>query len=460
MRVYTAFLFAGVNNPEYLHCTHKYFGEVTPEQLSEIERMVALYFQERTPVAPKVNFTVRKQYGELENVPVLCPDIFSLGDFLPDLRESFRKFRQDDFSYSPHVTTELDAVIVPIDRYALVGQDGVICSWFFAEAKVKNQRSLELRPIKESPEDYEAVEKRIIELFRKRLYLPLLQEFSESALILRNAKDDLFSAIRTGRITYNRGVFSGRFNSTISRELKKLGARWDRSGKAWRLKSDELPVELKHAISSSEYRYKQKITAIDKQLADIVPAEIAKHLQIENLFDSTLWKVDKEFKTSLRGLTVAPELSAEQRKRIAAEWQENMKLWIQTFTEKEILRLRKDMRESIESGNRYEAAINAIKSSYGVSRNKAKFLARQETSLLMTKFKQTRYEDAGVREYRWGCVAGSPLHPVRPWHKALEGKIFRWDNPPVTTKPGEAARRNNPGQDYNCRCFARPIVKF
>jgi SPP1 gp7 family putative phage head morphogenesis protein len=95
-----------------------------------------------------------------------------------------------------------------------------------------------------------------------------------------------------------------------------------------------------------------------------------------------------------------------------------------------------------------------------VSANKAKFLARQETSLMTTKLKETRYREAGVNEYKWKTVAGSKLHPVRPSHKILEGRIFRWDDPPITTPPGEAVRRNNPGQDYNCRCFAQPIVRF
>jgi hypothetical protein len=35
------------------------------------------------------------------------------------------------------------------------------------------------------------------------------------------------------------------------------------------------------------------------------------------------------------------------------------------------------------------------------------------------------HEKWGVHEYRWSCVAGTKNHPVRLWHKALEGKIFR-----------------------------------
>ena len=87
----------------------------------------------------------------------------------------------------------------------------------------------------------------------------------------------------------------------------------------------------------------------------------------------------------------------------------------------------------------------------------------------MAKYKETKYVAAGVPEYRWGCVKmphqSSPQAIYKPGdvrysHGILEGKIFSWNNPPITTPPGEPERRNNPGQDYNCRCFAIPIVRF
>lgn len=39
---------------------------------------------------------------------------------------------------------------------------------------------------------------------------------------------------------------------------------------------------------------------------------------------------------------------------------------------------------------------------------------------------------------------------VRPSHAANDKKIFAWGNPPAT---------GNPGEDYNCRCWAEPIKK-
>lgn len=321
-------------------------------------------------------------------------------------------------------------------------------------------KTIELKPIRETKDDYDALEARIRELFRREIFLPLVRELKINPNILQNSRDDLLSAIQSGQISFSRGSFKGQFNSAISRELRKIGAKWDRTQGSWKVPASSLPIDVRAAISASESVFAQKLAKIDERLRKLLPEEIADRLKVSNIFDRALFKVEREFQASVAGITVAPKLSDEQRKRIADEYSNNMKLYIKDFSEKQITELRADVQKSVFTGNRYESLVDTIQKRYEVSANKAKFLARQETSLLMTKFKETRYADAGVKEYIWGCVVGSPKHPVRPAHKKLEGKIFRWDDPPITTEPGEPVRRNNPGQDFNCRCFARPIVRF
>lgn len=321
---------------------------------------------------------------------------------------------------------------------------------------------IELKPIKESTEDFDMLEARIKETFKRLVYYPLLRELQEPRRTLQNAsgEDALIEAIRSGRITFSRGKFSGKLNATLTKELKKLGAKWDSKSASFRLLSADLPDSLRSAVTLSETRFLEKIAGIDKKLAQILPEEIADSVKSADLFDRTLWRTNEAFEDSVKGITVAPKLTADQRARIAEEWQENMRLWIQNFTEEEITSLRAKIQKAAFAGVRRESVLQTIQTSYGVSANKAKFLAKQETSLLMAKFKETRYTDAGVHEYKWGCVAGTKNHPVRPAHKRLEGRIFRWDNPPITTEPGQPARRNNPGEDYGCRCFAKPVVRF
>jgi SPP1 gp7 family putative phage head morphogenesis protein len=329
-------------------------------------------------------------------------------------------------------------------------------------------KQIELKPIKETTEDYEEVERKIKELFRDQIYRPLMRILGGHRRALLNAKPGLLDAIKYGRIQFYRGTFSGRFNALISKELKALGARWDRSTGTWRLSQSSLSPEIKTAIQASAAHFQQKLDKIDRKLTQILPEEIAGNLKVEHLFDSTLWKVERDFNASIRGITVAPQLTKDQRKRIAKEWQNNMNLFIKDWTKKEIVELRKSMQESVFAGNRYESAVKTIEKSYGVATSKAKFLARQETGLLMAKFKEVRYKDAGVKKFIWKCVSGTAAHPVRPTHKACDGKIFSWDNPRELGKNGlvnpngahKPGDNKNPGEDYNCRCYAKPIVEF
>lgn len=327
-------------------------------------------------------------------------------------------------------------------------------------------KTVELRALTDNDKDYEAIERDIKRLFKEEIYLPIIREIGARPKILTNSVEDLLEAIRSGRIQFYRGTFSGRFNATISKELRALGARWERTTGTFKLPLSSLPVQVKMAISSSESNFRAKLRAVDRRLAQILPEKIADRIKLNEHFDSVLWKVEDQFSKSLKKIAIPPKLSPEQTKRLSEEYQNNMKLWIKDWTEKEIANLRKNVQASVFAGNRFDAVIKIIRDSHDVSINKARFLARQETRLLVTKFKQTRYEDAGVSEYRWG-ISNNPIQPkgapyvkgmVRHDHGVLAGKVFAWNNPPVVDS--NTGKRANPGQDYNCRCYAIPIVRF
>jgi SPP1 gp7 family putative phage head morphogenesis protein len=325
-----------------------------------------------------------------------------------------------------------------------------------------------LKPVKESTADYDQIEAKIRELFKRTIYLPLVKLLQPQRKTLINAKPGLLDSIKYGRIQFYRGRFMGRFNAQSSKELKALGAHFDRQTGTWKLSQSSLTQEIRTAIHASEFHFIQTLERIDQKLTQILPEEIADRLKVDHIFDSTLWKVEREFAATLKHLTVPPQLTKEQRAVIAKDWQNNMKLFIKDWTKKEIVQLRKDMQQSVFAGNRYETAVKTIEKSYDVSLNKAKFLARQETGLLMAKFKEVRYKQVGVKRFKWKCVTGTAAHPVRPEHKVLDGKIFSWDNPRELDKNGlvnpsgahKPGDNKNPGEDYNCRCYARPIVEF
>ena len=81
-----------------------------------------------------------------------------------------------------------------------------------------------------------------------------------------------------------------------------------------------------------------------------------------------------------------------------------------------------------------------------ITKRRAKFIARDQTSKLNGQLTQLRQTQAGVSQYVW-VTAGDER--VRPTHAANEGQTFSWNDPPAT---------GNPGDEYNCRCTAIPVL--
>lgn len=326
-------------------------------------------------------------------------------------------------------------------------------------------KRIELRPIRTRPSDFDALEDEIRKLFRELIYAPLVKLLGGSERAILNSKSDLTRALMAREIVYESGRFTGRFRAAVTKELKALGAVWDKRTSSFSVPIGQLPGDVRATIQASAERFRKTADKIEKALGQGLPAEVAKAARLDRFFSDALFRVDTEFKETVKGIAIAPKFTKEQADRIAAEYTKNMQLYIQDWTEKEIKELRERVAEKAVRGERYESLAKEIQASYGVSQRKAKFLARQETSLLMTKFKQVRYESAGVRKYKWATVhnpkdSSPDEHKpgnVRYYHGLLDGKVFSWENPPIVDEKGN---RKNPGQDCNCRCTAIPIVEF
>lgn len=104
------------------------------------------------------------------------------------------------------------------------------------------------------------------------------------------------------------------------------------------------------------------------------------------------------------------------------------------------------------SGKTTKSIMQDIQHTYGVSRSKARFLARDQMAKLNANISQMQQTDAGVTEYIWSSSGDGR---VRDRHKELDGKKFKWSEPPIVDK--KTGRRAHPGQDYQCRCVALPV---
>lgn len=317
-----------------------------------------------------------------------------------------------------------------------------------------------LKPITADTKIEKKIRDHIVEVLKKEIYIPLILKAGVKSTKLENSIDDLLKAIRAGQLVYINGKFKGKLNATLSRELRRIGAEWDRVQGAWSIPQSKLPATIKTEILLSKAKFLEVIDNVDEKLKSINPEKIAEKISLKEAFDTSLYEFDQKFVDSIKAISVQPKFSRSEIDKISDEYNDNMRLYIKNFTEEETKRLREMVQQNVLKGIRYEGLVDTIKESYEVSLNKAKFLARQETNLLLTKFREIRYTRSGLNKYEWRTVAGSADHPVRDSHKELNGKIFSWDNPPITTMPGKPQRRNHPGEDYNCRCIAVPVLEF
>lgn len=332
------------------------------------------------------------------------------------------------------------------------------------------EKKILLPPLHSDPEDFLELERKLKRHFREKIYLPLMVELQLPRKLIQNAADNnpLFDALFSGRISFYRGTFSGRLSAEITKELRKIGAKFNRKEGTYKLHWSELPIDVKNVVAASEIAFTKKIEKIDRKLAEIVPEQLSKSFKSYEFFDKTLWKADKSFRKNVENVTDTPKLTSFQAKAISEGWSNNMDLWIRGWTEKEIKSLRANIQKSVMEGNRWGSLVETIQESYGVSQNKAKFLARQETRLMVETYRQARYEEAGLDEYIWRCVKrphdSPPPAPhipgnVRYAHAILDGTTQRMSQPPIATNPGEPIERANPGITYNCRCFMQIVAR-
>lgn len=113
-------------------------------------------------------------------------------------------------------------------------------------------------------------------------------------------------------------------------------------------------------------------------------------------------------------------------------------------------RLFKLTTEAMFNGTRASEIAKEIMRSGEVTASRAKMLARTGVSSTATALTKARAEFIGSTEFVWRTSRDGA---VRSSHRRLEGRVFRWDDPPEVD-----GFRGLPGEFANCRCFCEPVI--
>jgi SPP1 gp7 family putative phage head morphogenesis protein len=307
------------------------------------------------------------------------------------------------------------------------------------------------------------VESQIKTIFYEIVFAPIMEIIRKTTPQAAHLKEiynaggnltSLLVAIRSGRVQYLDGVFAGDFSVGISKDLRAIGATFDLRTKTYKMPVAAVPefVRAEAALyqSIAKAAHEEMIRRLNEVELQLAQAGGLPDIDAE----STIRSIEKGWQKSAKLLEVQPRLSPQATEALAADYNKNLKLYIQNFSQQSVKVLRETVEANAMEGYRFDKLTEEIRHRYGVTANKAKFLARQETGLFMAKYRKQRFEQAGVRKYKWSTAHDER---VRDSHKHLDGRVFSYDQPPITDRATGA--KNNPGEDFNCRCLDIPLLE-
>lgn len=323
-------------------------------------------------------------------------------------------------------------------------------------------RRVSAEPIYHRDEYTAAVETELLAWFRQTVFDPLFDILAP--VMRRNAEKPyekkehpaIWDALMAGVIWYSAGIFSGKFNAAISRELHAIGAWKVPAGFA--LSQGEIPIVLRGVVAESAIRASalhneilSTITAMEGHIA-----EAPTGLVFSNTVDIIVGDLQEQFAQSVskvEGLTESSPIPADFKDTSREALAEEATLEVKGFSIEQLQQLRDEVQKNLSAGARTDRLVDIIEARFGVSQRRARGIAENVTSKLVSKFRERRYREIGSQQYDWET---SRNEKVRHDHRELDRKRFSWTSPPITNRATGA--RNHPGEDHNCLCVPRPII--
>lgn len=137
----------------------------------------------------------------------------------------------------------------------------------------------------------------------------------------------------------------------------------------------------------------------------------------------------------------------EVSRKIAEDYVYNMNYWVKKWEVKNIIEMRKEVADMVQKGVRTPQLQVYFEKRWKIAKNKAKFLAENESRLAGSVIKATQYQDLGCTQFKWGR---SVALEKRELHKHYYNKIFDFNDPPIIDE--KLGIKGLPQQIWNCQC--------
>lgn len=287
------------------------------------------------------------------------------------------------------------------------------------------------------------------------IYKPIFKILDLKA---KNADNPIIEALDKGLIFYENGGFKLRekIPNRVSQALIKLGARYDRWEKSYKIAIEDLPKEIWESIKLSIQKAQQKLSQINQflQYVEMNLDQIIETMLFHDEIITVLDDVGNKIQKNVQRVNILDfDFTQEQKEEIARNYTSNMQFYIKDWAAKKIPEMRRKVAQAVVNGYREIDVQKMLETEYGIAERKAKFLAQNETSIMLAQIKKVHYSAMGFDSFMWHTILDAR---ERPLHRMLNGKIFRFDNPPVIDE--RTGQKGLPGETYNCRCDLTPIM--
>lgn len=183
----------------------------------------------------------------------------------------------------------------------------------------------------------------------------------------------------------------------------------------------------------------------------------ARRMVDRNLTHST-GQLKKSLKEMGKAMTVRPDFMSDRLREITVASANEAAELIRLIPQKYLGEVAGATMRSITSGNGMEDLIPFLNEKYGQNIRHARNVAHDQTRKTFTAITTERVKAAGITEFVWKHSHGG-RHP-RKLHQELDGKTFRYDDPPYIGDMYGKKVFGLPNDLPNCHCFARPVLNF
>jgi len=306
---------------------------------------------------------------------------------------------------------------------------------------------------------FKILDEKPVPLQNKKLVNAIQDELDED--VYDNYVQIIREALYSGKIYYRDGnIFpraGDKFGLKISKAIKiLLKGKYNPKKKSYKIDLRKINATLRADIATIYDKIKDKVDRIQAVLQTKETEEVPTFNteKVNKAFDDFYDDLQKKTSQSLK-LDIN-QYSEENKERIREEFIETNRYYVVKFDNSRLPKIRENLTKLIlEENMSIDEFYKYIKYEFGLSKRRCQFIARQETRLIKAEFVQKKATENGMDEYIWETAHDER---VRSWHRHLDGKKFRFSDPPIIDP--RTKRRGNPAQFYNCRCVPKIIVSW